>query len=456
MARKNRLFAKLATDIDDTGNITTAALAPEVTADIEGAGTAVYDSASLLPIAGNTAGDTAFVKSTSRLYIHSGVGWYNVAVINNTPTVQSITDSDGGTTPFALATDGTPTTITITAQDSDGDPLTYNYSADINFSGLATLSQADNVFTITPFSVDSATTSTGTITFTVTDGINTATPGTQTFTLAFGGQAAYTTPGTYSWTAPSGVTSISVVAIGGGGGGAGTTGYANGGAGGGLGYKNNIAVVPGQSYAVVVGAGGSGGFEVGVDGGNSYFDSAGLVAGNGGQRALSAWQASNSAGGTYVGDGGGNGGGSLRNTTSTAVGGAGGAGGYSGNGGTGGDGDQSNKNGADGAGGGGGGGSGGGSGDYSGAGGGTGIYGEGANGAGGVWVGGAAGSGNNPGTGGGGGSGGDSATGATGGLFGGGGRGADNNTEFGDGGGGAVRIIWGSNRSFPSTNTADL
>ena len=182
---KNSFLSALASSVTSSGTVPAAALAPEVTADIEGAGTAVYDSASLLPIAGNTAGDTAFVKSTSRLYIHSGLGWYNVAVINNTPTVQSITDSDGGTTPFSLATDGTPTTITITAQDSDGDPLTYNYSADSNLAGLATLSQADNVFTITPLSEDSATTTSGTITFTVTDGINTATPAAQTFTLAF-------------------------------------------------------------------------------------------------------------------------------------------------------------------------------------------------------------------------------------------------------------------------------
>lgn len=183
--RKNRAFAKLATNVDADGDVTTTGLASDITADIAAAGTAVYDSAALLPIAGNTAGDTAFVKSTSRLYIHSGLGWYNVAVINNTPTVQSILDSDGGTTPFVLATDGTPTTITITAQDSDGDPLTYNYSADSDFSGLATLSQDANVFTITPFSSDSATTTSGTITFSVTDGINTATPSAQTFTLSF-------------------------------------------------------------------------------------------------------------------------------------------------------------------------------------------------------------------------------------------------------------------------------
>ena len=48
--------------------------------------------------------------------------------------------------------------------------------------------------------------------------------------------ATYTTPGTYSWVAPSGVSSVSVVVVGGGGGG-GKTGGAGGG-GGGLAYVN--------------------------------------------------------------------------------------------------------------------------------------------------------------------------------------------------------------------------
>lgn len=44
-----------------------------------------------------------------------------------------------------------------------------------------------------------------------------------------------------------------------------------------------------------------------------------------------------------------------------------------------------------------------------------------------------------------------------GGDFGGGGGGADNsNGEHGNGAGGAVRIIWGEGRAFPSTNTADM
>ena len=72
------------------------------------------------------------------------------------------------------------------------------------------------------------------------------------------GQPAYTTAGTYIWTAPAGVTSVSVVAIGGGAAG-GVRGGAGsripGGTGGGLGWKNNIPITPGATYTVVVGEG---------------------------------------------------------------------------------------------------------------------------------------------------------------------------------------------------------
>ena len=179
---RSRAFSKLAKDVDTSGNITTEGIASDVEL---GGGVTVYASAASLPISGNTAGDQAFVTGTGRLYIFSGVGWYNIALINNTPIIQSVLDSDLGTTPFILANDGTATTITITAVDSDGETITYASSADSDFSGLATISQSSNVFTITPFSQDSATTSSGTITFTATDGINTATSATQTFTLNF-------------------------------------------------------------------------------------------------------------------------------------------------------------------------------------------------------------------------------------------------------------------------------
>jgi hypothetical protein len=64
------------------------------------------------------------------------------------------------------------------------------------------------------------------------------------------GQQVYTTAGTYSWVCPSGVTSICVLCVGGGAGGAGNGG---GGGGGGLAYKNNISVTPGASYTIDIG-----------------------------------------------------------------------------------------------------------------------------------------------------------------------------------------------------------
>lgn len=257
-------------------------------------------------------------------------------------------------------------------------------------------------------------------------------------TPAIIGQQAYTTAGTFSWVAPSGVTSVSVVAVGGGGGGQRLTSLAGGG-GGGLGWKNNITVVPGNSYTVVVGAGGIGGA---CNGQPSYFISCGTVAGLGGATPSSG---GGGAGGSRVGDGGGNGG----STSAGANYGGAGAGGYSGNGSTSGTG----------VGGSGGAGSGGGNVAICGfnqgmGGGGVGILGQGANGA--YPAGGGSGgaTGQTP-----------SAVGCTpaGGLYGGGGSwtgtggSGSGNYYNGNGARGAVRIIWpGTFRQFPSTCTGNL
>ena len=180
MTSKNNALSLLARNLDATGDVTADAIASTVSFGVD-----VYDSIGLLPYVGNTSGNQAFVSSTSRLYIWQGSGWYSIALINRAPTISSVLDSDGGTTPFTLSSDGTATTITITANDSDGDPITYTASADSDFNGLATVSQDSSVFTITPFSEDSATTTSGTITFKATDGVNIASSGVQTFTLVF-------------------------------------------------------------------------------------------------------------------------------------------------------------------------------------------------------------------------------------------------------------------------------
>jgi hypothetical protein len=278
-------------------------------------------------------------------------------------------------------------------------------------------------------------------------------------------QVEFTTPGTFSWIAPSNVTSVSAVCVGGGGGPAANTSGATGAGGGGLGWRNNIAVTPGQSYTVQVGAGGnrvtSG---TAPAGGASWFINTSTVVGFGGGGGQAAGNTVG-LGGSFVGAGGGNGGnGGNRNASTAQAGGGGGAGGYSGNGGNGGNGTTNNS--TAGQGGGGGGGGGGGSADSGGAGGGVGIYGQGANGAAGAST-------TADGRGGFGGSGGGNATNAststtaqniysTGNLsipgqFGGGACGADNTTaEQAPGASGAVRIIWGAGRAFPSTNTGNI
>ena len=151
----------------------------------DGAGVTVYATVDNLPLSGNSAGDLAFVDDTDRFYIFTGAGWYSVSLVNATPVISSVLNSDGGSTPFTLSTEGASTVITITATDSDGIPLTFAANSDSGFSGLASLSQSDNVFTVTPFSEDSATTTSGTITFTASDGIQVATSDAQTFTLEF-------------------------------------------------------------------------------------------------------------------------------------------------------------------------------------------------------------------------------------------------------------------------------
>ena len=161
------------------------------------------------------------------------------------------------------------------------------------------------------------------------------------------GEAVYDIPGTYSWTCPDGVTSVCAVAIGGGGGSDGGATTYTGGGGGGLGYRNNISVTPGQNYHVAVGAGGRGAqTDLAGNGGNSSFHD--LARGLGGKRGRSVSTSSSQsggAGGSYFGDGGGVGGtsgtissiyGSSGSSLGNTSGGGSGAGGYGASGGNGG------------------------------------------------------------------------------------------------------------------------
>ena len=106
-------------------------------------GVTVYANVDSLPGTGNT-GDLAFVTATNRLYIWNGSGWYNIALINTTPSISGVNNS------YELASDGTATVITITAVDAEGLPITYSIASDTS-GNIATVTQgtgaSSNVFT---------------------------------------------------------------------------------------------------------------------------------------------------------------------------------------------------------------------------------------------------------------------------------------------------------------------
>jgi hypothetical protein len=244
----------------------------------------------------------------------------------------------------------------------------------------------------------------------------------------------YDATGDFSWVAPAGIESICVAAVGQAGNG---IQWQIGSGGGGLGYKNNITVVPGNSYDVKIALRTATGYPQTL--GNAHFINATTCMGGGGGN----YQTSG-GGGNYAGDGGGNGG------EGATVGGAcpdvsyagsgGGAGGYSGAGGD--AGDYSGGGSTSGAAGSGGGGGGGrecginpntttyGGGHIL-------LLGEGSSGAS------SAGQGN----GGSGGANGGSTT-----SLGGGAVGGNTSTR----GWAGVRILWGAGRAYPSTNTGDV
>ena len=138
----------------------------------------VYQSE--LPLTGNVAGQMAYVTDTSRLYIYTGAGWFNVALVNTNPTITSGPDGS-----YSFANDGTPIVLTLEAQDPEELPIVWSYVVTSGALGsTATVHQEDNVFTITP-STDENDVGQFSITFTASDGVNLATA-VSSFTLSFG------------------------------------------------------------------------------------------------------------------------------------------------------------------------------------------------------------------------------------------------------------------------------
>ena len=152
----------------------------------QGIGLQTFTTLDSLPTTNLEAGDQAFVQENNRIYISNGSGWYNVALVNASPTL-TVTPSGA----IELSTAGSATTITLVGSDTDDDSDILSFSVSDSsgdFFKMATVSQDSSVFTVTPRSEDSfntlASDGSSTLTFRVSDGIDQATE-VKTFTLSF-------------------------------------------------------------------------------------------------------------------------------------------------------------------------------------------------------------------------------------------------------------------------------
>ena len=144
------------------------------------AGVTVYATIDDLPLSGVAEGEMALVDSTDRLYIFSDLGWYNIALVNTSPSISNVASS------YALSTDGSATVITIDAADPEGIPLTFSLVSDTS-ANTATVVQGTgantNIFTVTP-STNDADEGSFSLTFRASDGVNIASAA-SSFTLQF-------------------------------------------------------------------------------------------------------------------------------------------------------------------------------------------------------------------------------------------------------------------------------
>ena len=144
-------------------------------------GVTVYADLIALSAVVGTAGDMALVQDINKMFVYTGTGWFLIATVTNgTPSAIS-----GVAGSYSLLLDGTATVITAASTDPEGFPLTWSYSVTTGSLGsTATVTQADNVFTITP-STDAANAGTFGITFSVTDGATGLVTSASTFALNF-------------------------------------------------------------------------------------------------------------------------------------------------------------------------------------------------------------------------------------------------------------------------------
>ena len=176
------------TSLVDSAQVSTIAREPANASAIAlagGASSKAYDSAELLPTSGNDSGDFGYVASTNRLYLWNGSGWYNIALVNTSPTVSTSPDSNYTIDGAA----GDAVTVTLLAVDPEGQSITYTQTSD-SASNFVNITQDSGVFTLTPLTKAQADSNgvggggTFSVTFKATDGVNIV-PRVSSFTISW-------------------------------------------------------------------------------------------------------------------------------------------------------------------------------------------------------------------------------------------------------------------------------
>ena len=111
--------------------------------------------------------DLAWTQDTKSLYIYDGTEWDRFYTDTNA-TPDWTTEPPAA---VALAKDGTATVQTIAASDPEGFPIEYSHDTNPSSQAQATVSQTNNVFTITP-STNTANEGSFTLRYRASDGIH--------------------------------------------------------------------------------------------------------------------------------------------------------------------------------------------------------------------------------------------------------------------------------------------
>jgi len=154
----NRLLAELVTATGDVDNSALGNVNLLDSADVlsignsSASGTAVFDTLDSLPTSNLSEGQQAFVNANQRLYISNGTGWYNLTLVNRTPTW--LTEPSAT---YDIVDSATPLIVTAKATDSDNSDVNLVNQSIVSDSAqyMVNISNDSSVWTFTPKSADS-------------------------------------------------------------------------------------------------------------------------------------------------------------------------------------------------------------------------------------------------------------------------------------------------------------